>query len=32
MIHCFDKDVFTDFVRFLGPYDTRAKERMGDKL
>ena len=32
MLNCFDKDVFTDFIRFLGPYDPRAKTRKGDKL
>ncbi len=32
MLNCFDKEVFTDFIRFLGPYDPRAKSRNDDKL
>ncbi len=32
MLNCFDKEVFTDFIRFLGPYDPRAKQRNNDKL
>jgi len=30
MSHCFDKEVFSDFIRFLGPYDQRRKQRKGD--
>ena len=29
MSNCFDKEVFTDFIRFLGPYDQREKLRKG---
>jgi len=32
MLNCFDKEVFTDFIHFLGPYDPRAKTRKDDKL
>jgi HD-GYP domain-containing protein (c-di-GMP phosphodiesterase class II) len=27
MSHCFDKEIFTDFIHFLGPYDQRGKQR-----
>ncbi len=27
MLHCFDQEIFTDFIRFLGPYDPREKQR-----
>jgi HD-GYP domain-containing protein (c-di-GMP phosphodiesterase class II) len=30
MSNCFDKEIFLDFIRFLGPYDTRGKPRKGD--
>ncbi len=30
MSNCFDKEVFTDFIRFLGPYDQREKQRKCD--
>jgi len=32
MLNCFDKEIFTDFIRFLGPYDQRGKQRKGDIL
>ncbi len=28
MSHCFDTELFLEFIRFLGPYDSRSKERM----
>ncbi len=27
MLNCFDKEIFMDFIRFLGPYDPRRKQR-----
>ncbi len=27
MLHCFDTELFKDFIRFLGPYDPRKTER-----
>jgi putative nucleotidyltransferase with HDIG domain len=32
MLNCFDKEIFMDFIRFLGPYDPRGKPRNGDIL
>jgi putative nucleotidyltransferase with HDIG domain len=32
MLNCFDKQLFIDFVHFLGPYDPRKKQRKHDKL
>ena len=32
MLNCFDKEIFMDFIRFLGPYDLREKPRKGDIL
>ncbi|MGR3301451.1 MAG: HD-GYP domain-containing protein [Candidatus Scalindua sp.] len=32
MLHCFDTELFKEFVRFLGPYDPRKKQRAHDKL
>jgi putative nucleotidyltransferase with HDIG domain len=32
MINCFDKELFIEFIRFLGPYDTRSKRRTDDRL
>ncbi len=32
MSHCFDKEVFSDFIRFLGPCDQREKQRKSDRL
>jgi putative nucleotidyltransferase with HDIG domain len=32
MSNCFDKELFMDFIRFLGPYDPREKPRNGDTL
>jgi HD-GYP domain-containing protein (c-di-GMP phosphodiesterase class II) len=32
MLNYFDKEIFTDFIRFLGSYDPREKQRKGDKL
>jgi putative nucleotidyltransferase with HDIG domain len=32
MLHCFDAELFKEFVRFLGPYDPREKQRKSDKL
>ena len=32
MINCFDKQLFIDFVHFLGPYDPREEQRKLDKL
>jgi HD-GYP domain-containing protein (c-di-GMP phosphodiesterase class II) len=32
MLNCFDKQLFIDFVHFLGPYDPRNEERKFDKL
>ncbi len=31
MIHCFDSELFKDFIRFLGPYDPRNAPRKTDK-
>ncbi len=32
MSNCFDKELFIEFVRFLGPYDPRKKPRPKDRL
>jgi putative nucleotidyltransferase with HDIG domain len=32
MLNCFDKEIFMDFIRFLGPYDPRGKPRNGGIL
>jgi putative nucleotidyltransferase with HDIG domain len=32
MFHCFDTELFKEFIRFLGPYDPRRKERNSSKL
>lgn len=32
MLNCFDKELFIEFIRFLGPYDPRAKQRNNDRL
>jgi len=32
MLHCFDRQLFIDFVHFLGPYDPREDQRKFDKL
>ena len=32
MLHCFDTELFKEFIRFLGPYDPRRKRRKYDKL
>ena len=32
MSNCFDKEVFSDFIRFLGPCDQRGRQRKGDIL
>ncbi|MGR3294091.1 MAG: HD-GYP domain-containing protein [Candidatus Scalindua sp.] len=32
MLNCFDKQLFIDFVHFLGPYDPRKEQRKSDKL
>ena len=32
MINCFDKQLFIDFVHFLGPYDPREEQRKLNKL
>ncbi len=32
MLHCFDKELFIEFVRFSGPYDPRTKSRGNDSL
>jgi len=32
MLNCFDKQLFIDFVQFLGPYDPRKEQRKSDKL
>jgi putative nucleotidyltransferase with HDIG domain len=32
MLYCFDKEIFIDFIRFLGPYDPRGKQRKGGIL
>ena len=31
MFHCFDAELFKEFIRFLGPYDPRKKSRKTDK-
>jgi len=31
MYHCFDPELFRDFIQFLGPYDPRKKPRKTDK-
>jgi HD-GYP domain-containing protein (c-di-GMP phosphodiesterase class II) len=31
MLHCFDAELFKEFIRFLGPYDPRKKSRKTDK-
>ncbi len=32
MFHCFDTELFKEFIRFLGPYDPRRTERKSSKL
>lgn len=32
MLNCFDKQLFIDFVHFLGPYDPRKAQRKVDRL
>jgi len=32
MLNCFDTELFKEFIRFLGPYDPRKKQRNNDKL
>ncbi len=32
MLNCFDTELFKEFIRFLGPYDPRSKERKSRKL
>ena len=32
MFHCFDTELFKEFIRFLGPYDPRRKARSSSKL
>ena len=32
MLHCFDTELFKEFVCFLGSYDPRQKQRKSDKL
>ena len=32
MLHCFDTELLKEFIRFLGPYDPRKKQRKDDKL
>ncbi len=32
MLNCFDKEIFMDFIRFLGPYDPRSNPRKDDIL
>jgi len=32
MLNCFDTELFKEFIRFLGPYDPRKKQRDDDKL
>ncbi len=32
MSNCFDKEIFSDFIRFLGPFDQRGRQRKGDIL
>ena len=32
MFHCFDTELFKEFIHFLGPYDPRRKERVSNKL
>ncbi len=31
MFHCFDTELFKEFIRFLGPYDPRKIERRGGR-
>ncbi len=31
MLHCFDSELFKEFIRFLGPYDPRKTPRKTDK-
>ncbi len=30
--NCFDRELLKEFIRFSGPYDPRAKTRIGDIL
>ena len=30
MLNCFDKEIFMDFINFLGLYGPRGKPRKGD--
>ena len=32
MSHCFETELFLEFIRFLGPYDSRSKENKYGKL
>ena len=32
MLHCFDTELFKEFICFLGPYDPRRKEKKSKKL
>ncbi len=32
MLHCFDTELFKEFIRFLGPYDPRKSQRKDDKV
>ncbi len=32
MLNCFDRELFVDFIRFLGPYDPREEQRKFEKL
>jgi putative nucleotidyltransferase with HDIG domain len=32
MLHCFDTELFKEFIRFLESYDPREKQRKGDML
>ncbi|MGR3293588.1 MAG: HD-GYP domain-containing protein [Candidatus Scalindua sp.] len=32
MSNCFDKEIFSDFIRFLGPYVQRGSQRKSDRL
>ncbi len=32
MSHCFDTELFLEYIRFLGPYDSRTKEKKYGKI
>ena len=32
MLNCFDKELFKEFICFLGHYDSRRTRRKGDKM